>query len=165
MTISWPVFVIEDRANDYTIYDVVARWSDFVTFGRVPPVGKFLSGHLFDASGKVYRYHSEAGWPRFSRRWKNLLEALILPGPLFKITSCFVYYGPDVLPGEQLELNEFRARILERMLVYEKGRDARQLERALGKAASYLDVIKAIDWYRFYGGRRDADGHPLNEPE
>jgi hypothetical protein len=165
LTVTWPLFVIEDRANDYTIYDILSRQSDFLTFGRLPPVGKFRSGHAFDAGGKVYRYQSEAGWPRFSRRWKGLLENLIVPGPVFKLVSCFVYYGPALLPGEQLGLPDFRARILERMLVYEKGRDARQLKRALEKASSYPEVIAAIDWYRFHGGRRDADGHLLDESD
>lgn len=165
LKLAFPAFVIEDRAGEYKIYDVITRNSDFLTFGRVPTVGTFNAGYVFDAAGRLYRYESERGWPRFSKRWKNLLEALILPGLLFKIVAYLVYYGPDVLPGEQLELGEFRRRIIERLQVYEKGRDARQVRMVLNRATSYSEAIKAIDWYRLFGGRRDPDGHLLDEED
>lgn len=161
--IAFPIFLIEDRKGEYVIYNMFHQWSDFVTFGRVPPHGQFNAGYVFDSAGFAYRYESECGWPRFSTRWKKFLEVLILPGLLFKVVGYFVYYGPNLLSGEQLDVPEFRKRIFERMQVYEKGRDARQLRKTLDRASSYQEVIKAVDWYRFYGGRRDDDGHLLEE--
>lgn len=165
LDLTFPVFVIEDRAGEYKIYDIATKQSDFLTFSRVPTARTFNAGYVFDAAGQVYRYESESGWPRFSKGWKNLLEALLLPGPFFKILAYFVYYGPDIRSPEQLELSVFREKVLERLKVYEKGRDAKQLSKALNQAMSYLEVIKAIDWYRFYGGHRDPDGHLLDEKD
>lgn len=160
---AFPIFVVEDRQGEYVGYDIVKRWSDFVTFGRVPARGEFNAGYAFDVTGKMYRYESELGWPRFSKGWKGFLEALVLPGPLFKIIAHFTYYGPDIQPGEVLDLARFQEMIFKRMQVYEKGRDAKQLRELIGRATSYAEVIDAINWYRFYGGRRDKDGHLLDE--
>ncbi len=150
--IEFPVFVIEDRDSEYMAYDLYSRRGDFLTLGRVPTCGKFLAGYAFDAAGKAYRYGSESGWPRFSRGWKKFLEALVLPGFLFKIIGYFVYYGPELQPGEQLDFPAFRSLVLERMQVYEKEQILTQLRMLLSRTSSYAEVINAIEWYRFYGG-------------
>lgn len=163
LSIKFPAIIVEDKANEYKIYDVIYQWSDFVTLGRAPAKGTYIAGFMFDANGYIYRYDSELGWPRLTKRLCSFLDNLVVPGLLFKIISSFLYFGPDVGTGKREELIVFRRKLLECLLVHEKGEDAKQVAVLLEEAHSPLEVIKSVDWYRFYGGRRDKDGHLLGQ--
>lgn len=164
-TLRYPVFLVEAAAGEYTLYDVAERQSDFVTFGRVPVAGKYGEGWLFDSSGMVFDYSGSAGWPRFGRTAKTVLESLVLPGILFKPIAMLRYFGPKIAGGRKEEADAFRDLIFDRIRRHLKPKDRRELRGLLDKAATPEGMIRAIDWWRYNGGRRDADGHPLDEGE
>jgi len=164
-TLRYPVFLVESRSTAFTIFDVAERQGDFVTLGRVPVAGRYVEGWMFDSAGTVFDYAGSAGWPRFGRKAKGVLEALVLPGLLFKPLAMLRYFGPRLVAARQEEAGAFRELIFDRIRRHVKPKDRPQLRALLDKARSPEEMIRAIDWWRYHGGARDADGHPLDEDE
>ena len=164
-SLRYPVFLVEAKSTEFTIFDVLHRQGDFVTFGRVPVAGKYVEGWLFDSTGRVFDYAGSAGWPRFGRKAKAVLEALVLPGVLFKPWAVAQYFGPELVGVQEADADAFRALLFDRIRRHVKPKERPQLSAAMDKARSPEEMIRAVDWWRYNGGKRDADGHPLDEDE
>lgn len=164
-TLRYPVFLVEAKSTEFTIFDVLERQGDFVTFGRVPVAGKYVEGWLFDSAGRMFDYAGSAGWPRFGRQAKAVLEALVLPGVLFKPWAVARYFGPQLVGVQEVEADAFRALLFDRIRRHVKPKERPQLRALLDKARTPEEMIRAVDWWRYNGGARDADGHPLDEGE
>lgn len=157
----FPVFIIEEkRRPNYTSYDVVRSMRGFVTFSRLPEQKRYTRGKVFDSEGRICRYKGECGWPRFSGMTKTVLEALILPPLLSKLAECYTYFGPKLTSSESVSLKQFKKEIIDSMRPFEKS-DFRQLVSLTDEAANYTAVLEEIDWFRYHGGKRDNDGHPI----
>ena len=159
--IAYPLFLIEDKAQRYAIYNIIYSKDDFVVFSRVPPKGEYKMGIAFDSAGYVYSYAGSSGMPRFAPTPKLILEILILPSVVFKLMAKFIYYGPTLQSREKLSTDQFRELLIEKLSRYEKGKDRVQLVSLLDKAIDYKAMIDAVDFYRKFGGNRDEDGHEI----
>lgn len=159
----YPIFLIEKKAQRYAIFDIANTKSDFVVGSRMPASKKYVDGYLFDSSGAVYEYKGSSGWPRFGEVSKPILEILIVPALLAKLAAYFFYYGPNLVTSRKVNPDEFKALILENLARHTQPKQQLELKAVLEKADSYEKVIRAIDWWRFHGGKRDEDGHPIEE--
>ncbi len=164
LDIAYPIVVIEDLPHEFLIMDIVRKRNGFITFSRVPTIGNFQHGKVFDSAGQIFRYEGECGWPRFRGVVKIILEAIILPTILTKLLESFVYFGPDLRSVEQVPLDDFRRLLVQAVSSFEKSRKSlTELEELLKRKKTYRDVIEGVDWWRYHGGRRDPDGHPEDD--
>lgn len=160
-SLSYPVFLVEnDRTHVFTGYNVVRKPTDFTTFGRVPNSEKYSDGLLFDSKGRLFNYHGADGWPRFSPQVCAILDYLVLPGLLSKLLEAVFYFGPKLTSGEKLDLQSYKEAIIERVERFEKS-DQPQLRLIIADKKDFASVIEGLDWWRFHGGQRDEDGHPV----
>ena len=162
-TLRYPVFLAEAGNNEFTIYDVLHRQGDFLTLGRVPVIGRYGTGLLFDSAGRVFAYEGAAGWPRFGKGTKAVLEALMLPGLLMKPVAVLRYYGPELRSVRAVEEAAFREMLFEAIKRHLRPKDRQEVRALLDKAQGPEAMIRAIDHWRYFGGKRDRDGHPLDE--
>jgi len=160
-TLEYPLFLAE-RKSDGGIrwYDVIFSQAGFTTFGRVPLASQYSNGHVFDSSGRVYVYLGASGWPRFSQVICNVLDNLIIPGLFFRGLGFFVYFGPKLVSSERLDLEEFEAEILTVVRGFQDP-GFEELKKSVLSSTDFRSVIEGVDWYRFHGGDRDEDGHPI----
>jgi hypothetical protein len=163
----YPISVTEHRNRKHKDWfgHILYSQREFLTFGRVPTRGTFVQGEIFDSSGRFFNYRGERGFPRFQRQTKTVLEALILPGALFYLSQLLVYYGPDVKDETLLDLDDFKARLL---AVWSKGSMKSEREELAGivkSAKDYRMAIERVNHWRYFGGRRDEDGHPIEDAD
>lgn len=163
LKIKYPVLVIEEPGSELTGMNNVRFKSDFHTSSRVPKIGKFKAGCLFDSAGFCYRYNGECGKPRFPVGWVSvLLETLIIPPIITKILERIYYFGPNITSRELLPVEVFKEEIIS-AVASRKAKDGPELRRALSREVTYDGVLKAVDHWRYYGGKRDKDGHLLED--
>ena len=159
--LAYPIFCIEnDPRNPIFGYDVKRRQTDFTAFGRVPRRNKFKSGKIFDSIGTVYDYTGSAGTPRFSSNTCDILDAMLIPGLLFKLIETQVYFGPKLGDGRHACLPDFIDGLIDRIEKFERAKQP-ELQELLSESHSYTDAIEIVDKWRYFGGRRDLDGHPI----
>lgn len=161
--IRYPVFLAERKPQKYAIFDVASKRSDFVTFSRLPAKHEYVDGLLFDSSGAVFDYRGAFGWPRFGKYAKPVFEALILPSLVLKLLARFLYFGPNLVTARKTEGAEFRELLFGSITRHVRPKDRPQIKSLLDEAKTFEEMIKAIDWWRYYGGKRDEDGHPIDE--
>ena len=160
-SLEYPVLLVEeDRHHSFTGYNIVYRPTGFTTFGRVPNAQKFGKGLMFDSSGKIYQYEGSSGYPRFSPRACSILDNLILPGLLIRALHVFWYFGPRLIRSEHVDVPEFKLQASSAIEAYED-EEIPQLRGILSRKANYKSVIEGVDWWRYNGGNRDDDGHPV----
>jgi hypothetical protein len=161
----YPIFLIEKKAQKYAIFDIAHTKGDFVVGSRMPARKKYVDGYLFDSLGTVYEYKGSSGWPRFGEYSKPVLEVLILPALFAKLLSRYIYFGPKLVAAKNVNEAEFRELLLSSLKPHVRPKARPQIALLLSEARTYEDMIKAIDWWRYYGGKRDEDGHPIEEGE
>ena len=159
--LKYPIAVVESSpAHEFTGFMIVRRQTGFSVLGRVPNSQKFGEGYVFDSCGQIFRYAGSSGKPRFSPKLCVILDNLLVPGFLSKLLEVFVYFGPELLSREKVLLAEFKARLL--LAIEAHGsEDVDQLRQVLSDKTSFQDVLEGVDWWRYCGGRRDRDGHPI----
>jgi hypothetical protein len=159
--LEFPVFFIEDRkSNKFTGYEVTYGSTGFTVWGRVPNSKKFTSGHLFDAGGRVFKYSGSSGWLRFSPKVCLILDNLIIPGIISKLFETFGYYGPTLVTEEESDIEAYKYRLVAYIERY-GSKDIDQLKSLLSGKSNFVDVLNAVDWWRYHGGKRDEDGHTI----
>lgn len=159
--LKYPIFIIEDdRAHEFTGFNVVLQQTNFLPFGRVPNSQKYNQGYVFDSKGRVYKYFGPSGYLRFHPKACIILDALIIPGLLFKLLAMFTYLGPNLIEVENVDPEEFKHRIVSKVMNY-GSKDINQLVEILSTKTDYQSILKGVDWWRYHGGRRDEDGHPI----
>ena len=159
--IHYPALIVEKKAQKYSIFDIIHSQSDYVTFGRMPAASEYVEGSIFDSCGQIFSYKGSAGWPRFGEVPKVILEFLIIPSLLAKFLAHFIYYGPNVKSGIYLDLSDYKKEIQKRLNKHIKAKDRAEVSAILSGAKTFEDSIRAIDWWRLHGGKRDEDGHPI----
>lgn len=161
-SLDYPVFLIEnDRKNQFTGFNIVYRPTGYSVWGRVPNANKYQEGQMFDASGRIFKYAGSSGWFRFSPKVCSVLDSLILPGLVSKLFEALAYYGPALMTGEKVDIEEFKHRLLASIERY-GSKDLDQLSSLVSKATDFVAVLEAVDWWRYNGGTRDEDGHPIS---
>jgi hypothetical protein len=159
--LKYPVFLIENRRNNkLTGYSIVYGPTGFTVLGRVPNSKKFTEGHLFGADGRIFTYLGSSGWPRFGPKTCLVLDNLVVPGLIFKLFERVGYYGPTLATEEHVNLEEFKRRLISSIENYGSN-DINQLKSLLSEKNNFIDVLDGVDWWRFYAGKRDEDGHPV----
>jgi hypothetical protein len=161
--LKYPVFVVESKAQKYAIFNLARAQSDFVVFTRLPPKGEYVDGMIFDAGGSMYTYKGSSGSPRFGSTLKAVLEAFIIPSLIAKVMARFVCFGPTPLTSRKLDLNQYRESLMKSMRSHTSARERLQLEALLQSADTYKKILASVDWWRFHGGKRDEDGHPVED--
>jgi hypothetical protein len=163
--IRYPVFLAERKPQKFSIFDVAYKSMDFITFSRLPAKHEYVEGMLFDSGGTVYEYKGSFGWPRFGAISKPIFEFLIIPALVAKLLAGFLYFGPNLVTSRKVEADEFRDLLFKSISRHVRPKDRLQLKSLLEEASTFEEMIKAIDWWRYYGGKRDEDGHPIEEGE
>ncbi|WP_090060682.1 hypothetical protein [Celeribacter neptunius] len=163
----YPLFWIElPERKEFSTMDVVYRRSGFTTLFRLPSKAKFSTGLLFDAGGRCFCYDGERGPCRLKTTSiiKVILESLVLPSLLFWPLSSVVYYGPNIQSCEELSLGDFKQKIMQAILSHKSNKDADR-EIDLPPCQDFRAVIEAIEHWRYFGGKRDEDGHLLGRAD
>jgi hypothetical protein len=160
-SLKYPVFIIENlRTNKFTGFDIVYGSTGFSVWGRVPNSKKFANGYLFDANGSIFKYSGSSGWPRFSPRTCLVLDSLLIPGILSKLFERVGYFGPALTGEEHVDVEEFKIRVVASIEKY-GSKDLTQLKSLLSQKTDFISILEAVDWWRYHGGKRDEDGHPV----
>ncbi|WP_284176667.1 hypothetical protein [Frigidibacter sp. SD6-1] len=141
--------------------DIVRKQSNYITFSRMPKKGKFVEGRIFDSAGFCFEYSGECGWPRFGPVSSAILEPILIPAMLSKIQQHFFYFGPHLVGTRRVPIEEYKRQVLASIRQLGMGRRSEQLSRAIDDAPDARGVIEAVDRWRYHGGLRDADGHPI----
>jgi hypothetical protein len=162
-TIRYPALIVEKKPRKYTIVDIVWSPSDYVTLSRMPAQLQYVDGRIFDSEGQVFSYSGSAGWPRFGETSKFICELLIIPSFFVKMLAYIAYYGPNVRTVESIDLASYKQEILTRYPRELKPEERMELTSLFNRANTFEEVIKAYDWWRLHGGKRDEDGHPLED--
>jgi hypothetical protein len=162
-SIRYPALLVETKAQKYAIFDIASSQSDYVTFSRVPAKEEYVDGKVFDSCGQIFSYTGSAGWPRFGETSKFICELLIIPSLLAKAVAYVSYYGPDVKTARSVNLPIYKEEVLQQLSKHIKPKNRAELKSRISGASSFEEVIKAIDWWRYHGGKRDEDGHPIED--
>lgn len=156
-SLNYPVFMIEDRGQEYNQYSIIHSQRSFVPLLRVPIQGEFVRGRIYDRSGYIYRFDGEMGQPRFKEGFlRSVLDGLILPSILFQILGLFKYYGPHLISVEHVSVEEFKERILAAIQVYEREPVMDRLRDKVKGVGSYAASLDDVEWFiKTDGGRED----------
>jgi hypothetical protein len=157
----YPVFLAEKKPQKYAIFEVANGRGDFVTFSRLPAKHGYVDGTLFDSDGRVCEYKGSYGWPRFGEFSKPIFELLLVPALIAKLLARFLYFGPNLVTARNVEPAEFRELLFKSITRHVRPKDSPQLRTLLDDARTFEEMIRAIDWWRYYGGKRDDDGHRI----
>lgn len=155
--LKYPVFMIEDRGQEYSQYSLIRSQRSLVPLLRVPIEGAFVRGHIFDRSGNIYRFEGEVGQPRFKEGiLRSVLENLLFPSILFQILGLFKYYGPHLISVEHVSVEEFKERILAAIQVYEREPVMDCLRDKMKGVGSFAAILDDVEWFiKTDGGRED----------
>ncbi len=159
--LKYPIAVVENSpAHRFTGFMIVRRQTGFSVLGRVPNSQKFGEGHVFDSAGQIFCYAGSSGKPRFSPGLCVILDNLLVPGFLSKLIELFLYFGPELVSREKLLPAEFKSRLLSAIEAH-GSEDVDELRQVLVGRTGFQDILEGVDWWRYCGGRRDRDGHPV----
>ena len=94
-----------------------------------------------------------------------MLEALVLPGLVMKPVAVLAYFGPKLRSVREVEEGAYREALFDAIRRHLRPKDRQEVRAVLDRAKGPEAMIRAIDDWRYRGGKRDADGHPLDEGE
>jgi len=142
---SHPIFVIEENGKTPYLFRVCYDKTDFVNWFILPPKKTFQRGTMFDATGNIFFYEANDLPILFDGRLYSILNNLILPSLVYKFLSFVISFAPRTKVGNYVELNKFKATILDRLAQYENKSDVLALQQLFDeKGDTYVSVINCI---------------------
>jgi enoyl-[acyl-carrier protein] reductase I len=137
------------------------------TFRHTEANAPLRSNATLDAVGGTAVYLASTTAPARPARSSRWIRASTCWGCRRRKTSEFMklvemvrYFGPRLTECAQEDLPAYKRRLLEAIAVF-GDKDFAQLRDLVDKANDYTAVIEAVDLWRYCGGRRDQDGHPI----
>lgn len=158
MTLSYPIFLVENDGKLPFQYRVVTSQSDFVWWLNVPRKGTYSDGKIYTSDGQLIKYKGEGSKLLADGILHSVLENTVLPSLFYKAVSSLMYFGPELeSKAERLSLGEFKKRLVADIAKYETASVVEKLTEVLqSSGSSYSEVLMALGRWIYEGPTRSS---------